>query len=135
MYLNSFKTTTLQKCCSEDFFSIFFQIQNNSDQFRSHFNSISGSGSNRLIGIYNRNFLVKIKCKSQVLFINYLCFQYLKTAQYRLQSTGLFLAQHGSLMTQWVKVILLITQKSHLLSFLMLLIKTVFLPFTLKKRD
>ena len=31
---------------------------------------------------------------------------------------------HGSLITQWVKLILLITQNSHLSSFLMFLIKT-----------
>ena len=31
---------------------------------------------------------------------------------------------HGSLMTKWVKAILLITQRSHLSSFLMLLIIT-----------
>ena len=32
---------------------------------------------------------------------------------------------HGSLITQWVKLILLITQNSHLSSFLMFLIKMV----------
>ena len=34
--------------------------------------------THRLKGIHNRNFLIKIKYKIQVLFINYICFQYLK---------------------------------------------------------
>ena len=41
---------------------------------------------------------------------------------------------HGSLMTQWVKAILLITQKFHLSSFLMLLIKTVLFTFCPTKK-
>ena len=47
--------------------------------------------------------------------------------------TLLFL--YGSMMTQWVKSILLITQKSHLLSFLILLIKTVLFTFCPTKTD
>ena len=41
---------------------------------------------------------------------------------------------HGSLMTQLVKVILLIPQKSHLSSFLVLLVKTVLFTSYLKKK-
>ena len=42
---------------------------------------------------------------------------------------------HGSLMTQLVKVILLIPQKAHLSSFLVLLVKTVlFASYPKKKR-
>ena len=40
-----------------------------------------------------------------------------------------------SLMTQWVKVISLITQKSYLSFFLMLLIKTVLFTFHSIKKD
>ena len=42
---------------------------------------------------------------------------------------------HGSLMTQWVKVILLITQKSHLSSCRMLIIKTVLFTFCHIKKE
>ena len=41
---------------------------------------------------------------------------------------------HGSLMTQLVKVILLIPQKSHLSSFLVLLVKTVLFTSYPKKK-
>ena len=41
---------------------------------------------------------------------------------------------HGSLMTQWVKAILLITLKPHLSSFLMLLIKKVLFTFCSTKK-
>ena len=41
---------------------------------------------------------------------------------------------HGSLMTQLVKVILLIPQKSHLSSFLVLLVKTVLFASYPKKK-
>ena len=50
-------------------------------------------------------------------------------------SNHIFLFWHGFLKAHWVKLFLLITQKSHFSSFLMVLIKRLYSPFALQKRD
>ena len=49
-------------------------------------------------------------------------------------SRHMLLFWHSSLMTQWIKAILLITQKSNLSSFLVLLIKTCLFIFCPAKK-
>ena len=98
---------------------MFFQIQNNSDHFWSHFNSVTGLGDNFWVTsdpIILKRYVIKFSYKKKMQNLGFVYELYmlliLKNCLVSF-SKPTFLFWHGSLMTQWVKAILMITQKSY----------------------